>query len=155
MDPAIREAYADLERQQFGADDAERERLAELLRLTRSQIADDTATNDRARFGGQRTLSLDRFAESGYEPQHEDLDPPAAVREEHEALEEGMRPFLQALPMDERDALSHIYRYGFSYRDSAGRLGYTLPSLQRRVARAIRNLRAALVAAAGIERADG
>lgn len=148
---AIEDAYEALERSMFGTDDLAGTR--ELLQLTRSQMADDTASNDRARFGGQRTLSLDRFAESGYEPDGMP-DTPYMVREEQEALEEGMRPFLQALPMDERDSLSSIYRYSFSYRDAAGRLGLTLPSLQRRVNRAIRNLRAALVAAAGIEEAD-
>lgn len=143
----VRAAYADLEREQFGADEVGRERITELLRLTRAQMADDSITADRARFGGQRTLSLDRFAESGYEPSPED-GPTMAVQEEQEALEEGMRPFLSALPMDERDALANIFRYGFSYRDAARRLAVTTPSLQRRVARAIRNLKAALLEAA-------
>lgn len=147
----VRQSYDELEREQFSAVDAdERDRLAEILRLTRSQVADDNATNDRARFGGQRTLSLDAFAEAGYEPTP-NRGPSRAVREEQEALEEGMKPFIDALPMDQADALRAIYKYRFTFRDAARRLGMTTPMLQRRVHSALDALGTSLLRSAGFE----
>ena len=146
---SVREAYATLERELFAAEsDEERDRITELLKLTRAQFADDSASNDRQRFGGQRTLSLDRFAEEGYEPSNPE-ETSRLVLEEQEALEEGFRPFLSELTMEQADATRAIFRYGFSYRDGARRLNITTPALQRRIRRSLDALRKSLLRAAG------
>ena len=138
---AVREAYSEVERQMFASEsDAEsRERITEILRLTRAQLADDSASNDRQRFGGRRTLSLDHFAEEGFEPSEPEL-PSRMVREEQEALEYGMKPDIDKLTMEQGDVARAIFRYGFSYREAARRLGITTPAVQRRVKRALHML---------------
>ena len=146
----VRDTYADLEREMFTVGDERREEIQEILALARAQMADDNATNDRQRFGGQRTLSADRFAEDGFEMVAHQM-PPQAVREEQEALEEGMRPYLNQLTMEQHDAIRSVYRYGFSFRESARRLTITTPALQRRIRRAVDSMRTILLKAAGIE----
>lgn len=146
----VKDAYQDLEREMFAVvSDDRREEIREVLALTRSQMADDSAANDRQRFGGKRTLSVDAFADAGFEMLAHQM-PPQAVREEQEALEEGFRPFLAALTDEQHDVVRSVYRYGFSFRESARRLGLKTPALQRRMRRAVDALRKTLCAAAGI-----
>jgi len=142
MRNGVRAAYTVLEREMFGTYE-DPTRIAEVLQLTRAQLADDSATNDRQRFAGKRTLSLDGLAESGYE-QSVIAKPSRTTVEEQAALEEGMKPFLERLTMDQRDAVRSVFQYSFAYREGARRLDITTAALQRRIKSATKALRGVL-----------
>ena len=139
---AVRAAYSAIEREMF-TDPPERERIQEVLALTRVQIADDAATSDRQRFAGKRTLSLDGFAETGYEMSLAPK-PSYATREEQEALEFGMKPFLDTLTKEQLSAVQTIFQYSHAYREGAKLLHIKTAALQRRIRSAAKAVRKAL-----------
>jgi hypothetical protein len=124
-------------------DPPERERIQEVLALTRVQMADDAATSDRQRFAGKRTLSLDGFAETGYEMSLAPK-PSYATREEQEALEFGMKPFLDTLTKEQLSAVQTIFQYSHAYREGAKLLHIKTAALQRRIRSAAKAVRKAL-----------
>jgi predicted DNA-binding protein (UPF0251 family) len=70
--------------------------------------------------------------------------PSRATLEEQEALEFGMKPFLDTLNMEQADAVRTIYRYSFAYREGARRLGITTAALQRRIKSSVKAMRKVL-----------
>jgi predicted DNA-binding protein (UPF0251 family) len=156
---SLQEAYSAVEAQQF-SDPDDRDRLAEILALTRAQTQDDISADRPQRMGaGGSAVVLPHDPDSleSYAYERDSLGRqtgkrgrivrPKTARElwEDQMLAAGFQPILESLTVAQQDAIRLVWREGMTRREAAAVLGIKHQAVNDRLTGAYAKIRAALV----------